>query len=1018
MDRLNWFIKIPFPWRLARVQAMIALVKLAGDTADTQWMPARPKQGIGKPIMPHEVGLRLGATWRKTDFQVHTPRDAQWNGPSFDGSEQGKIDRLAWATGLIRAAVAGGLHSIAITDHHDLEYIPVVKQALIDLQNLGEALDFWVFPGMEVTCNDNVQCLLLFDADLGLAELDRLYGGLLQNVVRPDPYISRTPQNSVCGHDISSFLSILKEDIVLKERFILLPHGGDPGSSHKSILQNGFHTRFRELDCDGVYIEKPIIALNDKTTKKIRGDFTDWGSRRRGIIPTGDNRKADFSDLGSNPCWIRLGEPTAESIRQALLADEARIYYGLPILPSHRVLRLEVSSTICGPDFKMLLNDGFNALIGGRGSGKSAALEYLRFGIGRSVFEHAGAPEEGDRVKKLLTDTLQDGFVRVTLVRGEITETWTRTVAKLNKIVVSRADASTEEITIEVAQQRFPARGYHQKELSSVVATTRSAADQITGIAAAELVAERRTNDADRVAAILELTTAFQQVVEHWSAQAAHERKISAVADLKRQIAAIQERLKAAGLSEDAQRTLALAPEYTRAAAYTRNVIDGIDRSKRALQEIASDVFGNSPEPSLPTNEDFDAVRQIIADVRRDAAHIQDLTARSVAIIDALIASVTEQQNLFAQRQGTFQEQLAVAVAEQQQHKTLLDEARLLNTRLEAAEKEEQRAAIRLKELDAAPAQYSKAESGLTELVQVRRRLLTRAAEQASAMSDGLLRASVVPTAVSDDQIKALCAMIEGSRIRSPEEKVRQYLSSVVFQPSGWEILRDRLILLCKAKARLPAIAGESPSFDDSVKQKLNEAFSFEELTDFGRQSIWTKISPATVTPVLTAMPDAYVEFEFRDHDGTYIPFERASPGQQAAALLTLLLKQKAGTLLIDQPEDDLDNRVIMQMAQLLRTTKANRQLIFSTHNPNFVVNGDADKVVVMNSGSTAGLVGATVRPRISIATDGAIEAADVRDAITEIMEGGKAAFELRGRKYDFGKVDRFSGPVKTNGRS
>ena len=76
------------------------------------------------------------------------------------------------------------------------------------------------------------------------------------------------------------------------------------------------------------------------------------------------------------------------------------------------------------------------------------------------------------------------------------------------------------------------------------------------------------------------------------------------------------------------------------------------------------------------------------------------------------------------------------------------------------------------------------------------------------------------------------------------------------------------------------------------------------------------------------------------------MPFERASPGQQASALLTLLLNQEAGTLIIDQPEDDLDNRVIMVIVKLLQTTKRRRQLIFATHNPNFVVNGDADKVV------------------------------------------------------------------------
>src|SRR5882757_8763305 len=59
---------------------------------------------------------------------------------------------------------------------------------------------------------------------------------------------------------------------------------------------------------------------------------------------------------------------------------------------------------------------------------------------------------------------------------------------------------------------------------------------------------------------------------------------------------------------------------------------------------------------------------------------------------------------------------------------------------------------------------------------------------------------------------------------------------------------------------------------------------------------------------------------------------------------------QSAGTLIIDQPEDDLDNRVIMRIVELLRKSKSNRQLIFSTHNSNIVVNGDADKVIALKS--------------------------------------------------------------------
>ena len=63
--------------------------------------------------MSYPVGFHPGAVWRKTDLQVHTPRDAQWNGDSFDSnSEVGREGRLAWARDLTRK-IHGGLADIA-----------------------------------------------------------------------------------------------------------------------------------------------------------------------------------------------------------------------------------------------------------------------------------------------------------------------------------------------------------------------------------------------------------------------------------------------------------------------------------------------------------------------------------------------------------------------------------------------------------------------------------------------------------------------------------------------------------------------------------------------------------------------------------------------------------------------------------------------------------------------------------------------------------------------------------------
>jgi chromosome segregation protein len=116
------------------------------------------------------------------------------------------------------------------------------------------------------------------------------------------------------------------------------------------------------------------------------------------------------------------------------LADEARISYTTPAIPSERVVELRVLSTLTGEAlFTMSFNDGFNVIIGGRGSGKSALLEYLRFGLGRTLKdlprrEHDVFDTSFDREAQLIDDTLgEDGYVEVIIEREGVRETWLRT---------------------------------------------------------------------------------------------------------------------------------------------------------------------------------------------------------------------------------------------------------------------------------------------------------------------------------------------------------------------------------------------------------------------------------------------------------------------------------------------------------------------------------------------------------------------------------------------------------------
>lgn len=123
-------------------------------------------------------------------------------------------------------------------------------------------------------------------------------------------------------------------------------------------------------------------------------------------------------------------------------------------------------------------------------------------------------------------------------------------------------------------------------------------------------------------------------------------------------------------------------------------------------------------------------------------------------------------------------------------------------------------------------------------------------------------------------------------------------------------------------------------------------------------------------------------------------PIAQGSPGQKTAAILAFLLSYGEEPMVLDQPEDDLDNHLIYDLiVRQLRENKQRRQIIVVTHNPNIVVNGDAELVLVLDfrDGQT------------HVVEQGGLQEQPVRDEICRVMEGGREAFELRYRRIGQG---------------
>ena len=148
---------------------------------------------------------------------------------------------------------------------------------------------------------------------------------------------------------------------------------------------------------------------------------------------------------------------------------------------------------------------------------------------------------------------------------------------------------------------------------------------------------------------------------------------------------------------------------------------------------------------------------------------------------------------------------------------------------------------------------------------------------------------------------------------------------------------------------------------------------------------------PATTEIELNTAPDGA--------PANWQTLQALSTGQKATAVLLLLLLESDAPLVVDQPEDDLDNRFITEgVVPIMRREKRRRQFVFSTHNANIPVLGDAELILGLAATGEAREGQARIAPQHMAS----IDSRPVRELVEEILEGGKAAFEMRRSKYGF----------------
>lgn len=150
-----------------------------------------------------------------------------------------------------------------------------------------------------------------------------------------------------------------------------------------------------------------------------------------------------------------------------------------------------------------------------------------------------------------------------------------------------------------------------------------------------------------------------------------------------------------------------------------------------------------------------------------------------------------------------------------------------------------------------------------------------------------------------------------------------------------------------------------------------------------------------TLSSIFVIQPEDRIQINIKMNNDE-IGIHDGSPGQKCAAILAFIMNQGTKPLIIDQPEDDLDNSLILDLiVKNVSKMKHSRQIIIVTHNPNIPVLGDAEGIIILDRNPDGKVIFKFGKKT------GCIEEKKIKEGICDIMEGGFEAFKKRKAKYE-----------------
>ena len=923
-----------------------------------------------------------GARWWKFDFHTHTPASNDYG----KGPEQATLKNITpkeWLLGFMRAEV----DCVAVTDHNSGEWIDRLKQSLHDLEQEGHAefRPMYLFPGVEVTANNNIHILAVFGAEKTSSNVAKLLGAV--------GYEGASGASDVAAN--SAPIGVV-EAIRKAGGIPILAHVDGPSGAWK-LAGN---TLAPLLDLDALYAIEVVHARGEKPELYSQRKLA-W-AEILGSDSHHPSGSAGHRFPGSHYTWVKMAQPSLEGFRLALLdgggfsirrSDESESFDPFS-LPKYCIEGIDVGDARYmgrGQPSSLKFSPWLNALVGGRGTGKSTVIHALRLAARRNdeltnLEEHSGTRLTFERFNRVPSNRMDEGGLTETtkilwnLVRDGVRHRvhWRQDGAGIIVEDESSEDSWVPSPAQTFTPDRFPVRMFNQGQIAELAGSNQQALLRVIDEAAG--------------------VTALQQALEE--ARNTFYASEFLVRDLERKLAG---RDKLVVEQQDVERKLKRFEDAGHSAILTtyrlRNrqrkevgrQLDGAEDAAERITQAADALLSEDiPEGLFGTEskEDREAaaiVEALAAAVRAAGQELRGSAQRLRGFAEKQRETLTKSawQTAVEQATGNYEKLVEALKAEGvsdpneygrlvQERQRLEGEMKTLKSIKEKQERTYEQSRERLKKVDEARRAISIARNKFltTALarnnfvrIEIRRygkdpRVIERSLREALKDNEHFQRDVLVMD--GDQPIKGCVAELHTDLPEGSEKRNSEFESRIAR-------LKDRITKACH----------EEGDFGGHFNNYLERQF---------------QQGPEFLDKLLTWFPEDWLSVEYsRAGDGTdFRPISQGSAGQRSAAMLAFLLAHGEEPLVLDQPEDDLDNHLIYDLVvRQIRENKHRRQIVVVTHNPNIVVNGDAEMLHVLDFQGG----------QCVVAQSGSLQEEAMREAVCRVLEGGREAFERRYRR-------------------